>query len=43
MVVTVSHGLTLLGGFNTICNDPRKNASSICAISLKGLVNLKLS
>jgi hypothetical protein len=26
-----------------ICNDPRKSASHICAITPKGLVNLELS
>jgi len=29
-VLTVLHG-ALLGGSNTICNNPKKNASHICA------------
>jgi len=32
----------LLGGSSTIWNDLEKNASHICAIILKWLVNLKL-
>jgi hypothetical protein len=38
----IPHDLALLDGSNTICNDSRKSASYICAITLKGLVNLKL-
>jgi hypothetical protein len=31
-----------LGGSDTICNNPGKSASHICAITPKGLVNLEL-
>jgi hypothetical protein len=39
----VPHGLALLGGSDTICNDLRKSASHICAITPKGLVNFEVS
>jgi len=39
---SVPHDLALLGGSNTICNDPGKSVSHICANTPKGLVNLKL-
>jgi hypothetical protein len=42
-VALVPHDLTLLDGFDIICNDLGKNASQICAITLKGLINLELS
>ena len=42
MEMYVKHGLVLLSGFDTICNDLGKNDSHICAITPKGLVNLKL-
>jgi len=38
----VPHDMALLGGSDTICNDPEKSANHICAITLKWLVNLKL-
>jgi hypothetical protein len=39
----VPYDLALLGDSNTICNDPGKSVSHICAITPKGLVDLKLS
>jgi hypothetical protein len=38
----IPHNLALLDDSNTIRNDPRINASHICAITPKGLVNLEL-
>jgi hypothetical protein len=40
-VLTVPND-ALVGGSSTICNDLEKNASHICAITPKWLVNLKL-
>jgi hypothetical protein len=39
----VPHDLTLLGGFDAICNDLGKSSSHICAVIPKGLINLKLT
>jgi hypothetical protein len=43
IVVYITPHLRLGNGSDTIWNDPRKSASHICAITPKGLVNLKLS
>jgi hypothetical protein len=39
----VPHDLLLLGGLDSIYNDPRKSASHICGITPKRQVNLDLS
>jgi hypothetical protein len=42
-VALIPHDLALLSGSDTTCVDLEKSVSHICAITLKGLVNLELS